>query len=170
MYRPGSGAKRHSIHGEVGYGAPVGARRRTHHRSRSLFLWLVVEQGAENDSKRTREREESMWLWSSQPRAGGQREQKGPAAPFLENPTEMRAERAWGQGFGDSLSIAPTPARSLHRISNFDHSHTAGTTVVYWGGKRDDSGCPSSAQRLACTIARMPARTAGGRLDHASTT
>ena len=29
---------------------------------------------------------------------------------------------------------------------------------------------PSSAQRLACTIARMPARTAGGRFDHASTT
>ena len=30
--------------------------------------------------------------------------------------------------------------------------------------------CPSPAQRLACTIARMPARTAAGRLDHASTT
>jgi len=31
-------------------------------------------------------------------------------------------------------------------------------------------GCHSFAQRLACTIARIPARTAGGRLDHASTT
>ena len=31
-------------------------------------------------------------------------------------------------------------------------------------------GCHASAQRLARTIARMPARTAAGRFDHASTT
>ena len=35
---------------------------------------------------------------------------------------------------------------------------------------RSNARVHASAQRLACTIARMPARTAGGRLDHASTT
>ena len=76
----------------------------------------------------------------------------------LAKPEGTQAGRAWGQTFGASPSIAPTPARGLHRISNCCHLHAAGTTMVYCGGKRDDSGCPSSSQRLTCTIARMPTR------------
>jgi hypothetical protein len=76
-----------------------------------------------------------------------------PVVQFLEIRPEIRIQRAWGQGAGDSLSNDPTPV--LHRISNYSHPSVAGTTVVYRGGKRDDSGCPVSAQRLACTVARM---------------
>ena len=54
-------------------------------------------------------------------------------------------------------------ARSLHRISNFDHSHTEGTPVVYRGGNRDDSGCPSTRAltepcRLRCFMTIFASR------------
>jgi hypothetical protein len=54
---------------------------------------------------------------------------------FLENPTEMRAEWAWGLGFGGSLSIAPTPARAVpgKNVGHFADSLAAGTTVVFPG-------------------------------------
>ena len=61
---------------------------------------------------------------------------------------------------GDSTAGIGIHSRPRLSDANFDHSHTAGTAVAYCGGKRDESGCPSSAQRLTCTIARMPNRCA----------
>jgi hypothetical protein len=104
--------------------------------------------------------------------AGRPRGLKRTRHKFLENPTEMRAERAWGLGFGGSLSIDPTPVRAVSgkNVSQFADALAEGATVVSGAGSASDTDRHSRAQRLACTIARMPARTAGGSLDQASTT
>lgn len=60
---------------------------------------------------------------------------------FLEIRPEIRIQRAWGQGAGDSLSNDPTPV--LHRISNYSHPSAAVTTVVRCGENRDDSPRPA---------------------------
>ena len=53
--------------------------------------------------------------------------------------------------------------------SDFGGTHAAGNHGVYVLPRSTLPSRPR-AQRLASTIARMPARTAGGRLDHALTT
>jgi hypothetical protein len=85
------------------------------------------------------------------------------------------------EGFRSGEFIPPPHQQAIGRkkgrIDTGTHESTRGgaETAAIPGAGRDGRpaampGCHASAQRLARTIARMPARTAGGRLDHASTT
>jgi len=68
-------------------------------------------------------------------------------------------------GSGEADRLHPPPLRKP------GGAQAERLTGVYIGrGGHDADHLPGSAQRLASTIARMPARTAGGRLDQAPTT
>jgi hypothetical protein len=64
-----------------------------------------------------------------------------PVVQFLEIRPEIRIQRAWGQGAGDSLSNDPTPV--LHRISNFGHAPPGQTITVRRRRSADGSGHPT---------------------------
>ncbi len=64
------------------------------------------------------------------------------------------------------LPLMPTARVAFKHAEYFENAHTTGVSRQY----NPRLPPPSSGQRLASTIARMPARTAAGRFDHASTT
>jgi hypothetical protein len=67
--------------------------------------------------------------WSSQPRAGGQREQKGPYPKNSRQFAETRAAVAWGFPMSVGFAIAPTPPSQT-----CGNAHRAGVGFVAANG------------------------------------